>query len=190
MIDQAPHSDSPLVLHVVASDAGFHLVTPATLAAATAAQVAADAAARYDTFGELRRSGVLDLLAERLESWELTVDGYVDAIERAAGRAPVAQDLAERLAALHDVDFDGDDDAPADDDDVRALHEIDNEIADVFAHTVQTRMLDDVPAELLHEFDAVRSPMFVDHRIGVIDPDRLDEVIAALAARGVTVHRN
>ena len=93
-------------LHVVEGYAGFHLVTQETLDAARAAQDAADAAPYYEDFGDLRRSGDLEMLAERLENWDLSLNDYVAAIEQAAGRTPTSQDLGERLAGVHAIGHD------------------------------------------------------------------------------------
>lgn len=180
------------VLHVVEGYAGFHLVTQETLDAARAAQDAADAAPYHEDFGDLRRSGDLEMLAERLETWDLSVNDYIAAIEQAAGRTPATPDLGERLAALNDVDFDGDDDAnaPSDATNFRSEYELDNEVEDHFTHTLETRMCDDVPADILHAFDAVQNSMFVDYRSAFVTAERLDDMIVALEARGFTVIRN
>lgn len=179
-------------LHVVEGYAGFHLVTQETLDAARAAQDAADAAPYYEDFGDLRRSGDLEMLAERLENWDLSLNDYVAAIEQAAGRTPTSQDLGERLATLNDVDFDGDDDAnaPSDSTNFRSEDELDNEVEDHFTHTLETRMCEDVPVDILNAFDAVQASMFVDYQAAFVTAERLDDMIGALEARGFTVIRD
>lgn len=183
---------SARVLHVVEGYAGFHLVTQETLDAARAAQDVADAAPYYEDFGDLRRSGDLEMLAERLETWDLSLNDYIAAIEQAAGRTPTSPDPSERLAALNDVDFDGDDDAnaPSDSTNFRSEYEIDNEVEDHFTHALETRMCEDVPADILNAFDAVQDPMFVDYQIAFVDAERLADMISALEARGFTVIRD
>ena len=179
------------VLYVVEGYAGFHLVSQETLDAARAAQDAADAAPYYEDVGDLRRSGDLEMLAERLETWDLSLNDYIAAIEQAAGRTPTSPHPGERLAALNDVDFDGDDDAnaPSDSTNFRSAYELDNEVEDRFTHTLETRMCDDVPADILSAFNAVQEPMFVDDEIAFVDPERLDDITSALEARGFTVIR-
>ena len=180
------------VLHVVEGYAGFHLVTQETLDAARSAQDAADAAPCYENFGELRRSGDLEMLTDRLGPWDLSLSDYIAAIEQAAERTPTSPDLGERLAALDDVDFDGDDDAnaPSDSTNFRSEYELDNEVEDHFTHTLETRMCDDVPADILIAFDALQNPMFVDYQIAFVPAERLDAMISALEARGFTVIRH
>ena len=188
---QIPNS-AARVLHVVEGYAGFHLVTQETLEAARAAQDAADAAPYYEDFGDLRRSGDLEMLAERLENWDLSLNDYIAAIEQAAGRTPANPDLGERLAALNDVDFDGDDDtnAPSDSTNFRSEYELDNEVEDHFTHTLETRMCDDVPADILNAFDTVQNSMFVDYQGAFVTAERLDDMIDALEACGFIVIRD
>jgi len=188
---QTPDGGARL-LHAVEGYAGFHLVTQETLDAARTAQDAADAAPYYDDFGDLRRSGDLEMLAERLETWDLSLNDYIAAIEQAAERTPTSPNLGERLADLNDVDFDGDDDAnaPSDSTNFRSEYELDNEVEDHFTHTLETRMCEDVPADILNAFDAVQNPMFVDYQIAFVPAERLDAMISALEARGFTVIRD
>jgi hypothetical protein len=81
-----------------------HVVSGATLALATAA----DNAPIIIDFGDLRRSGDLDELADRLDQLcQGSLDEYVGAIEFSTGREPGTGDLGQRLAALDDVVFDG-----------------------------------------------------------------------------------
>ena len=180
------------VLHVVAGDDGFHLVTAETLAAADEAQSLADASPYYEDFGELRRSGELGALAERLNHYGLSLDAYMSAIERSAGRVPASSDLGERLADLDDVDFDGDDkaNAPSDSDDFRAEWEIDNEVENLYMHTIAQGMCEDVPADILDSCYAFEGPMFVDYETAAVEADRLDEMIRALEARAYIVIRH
>ena len=189
--EQAREPDAK-VLHVVAGYAGFHLVTPETLAAASEAQSTADATPYYADFGELRRSGELDVLEERLNDYDLSVEAYISVIERSAGRVPDGDDLSERLAAVDDVDFDGDDEAnaPSDSDDFRASWEIENEVEDHYMHTIEQGMCSDVPADILDAFDAWIHPMFVEYETAAVEAERLDEMIEVLVARSFVVIRD
>lgn len=183
---------SERVLHVVSGYDGFHLVSPQTLEAAIAAQAEYEAAPYYEDFGELRRAGQIGMLVERLESWDISVDDYVAAIERSAGRTSGGLSISERLEAVGDVDFDGDDDANAPDDttNFRPDHEIENEVEDHFAHTLETGMADDVPDDILQTFDAIHQPMFSTSPIASVQEDRLEEMIEALQWRGYTIVRD
>lgn len=179
----------PAVLHVVYTETGIHLVNAETLAAASNAQEEADATPYYADYGELRRSGDLELLADRLVG--LTLEEYADQIERSADLTPASPDISARLAALDGVDFDGTEDgsAPPDRDDFRPEWELDNEVENVWAHTVAMGMCDDVPREILAEFNAFQHLMFVDYQYCAVPDDQLDAMIAALQARGFTVER-
>ena len=119
------------------------------------------------------------------------MEDYVGAIESAVNRMSAGPEVAARLAALHDVEFEGDDDknAPSDSTDFRSEDELDNEVEDPYTHTIETRMCDDVPADILKAFDAIQSPIFVDYKSASVQAERLDEVIAALEARGFSVLR-
>lgn len=180
------------VLHVVEGHVRFHLVTPETLAAASEAQSTADATPRYENFGELRRSAELDILEERLGNYDLNVEEYIAVIERSAGRVPASSDLRERLAALDDIDFDGDDEAnaPSDADDFRSEYEIDNEVEDHYMHTIEQGMCSDVPADVLDAFDAWITPMFVDDRMAAVEAERLDDMIEVLKGRSFVIIRD
>ena len=164
-------------------------MSPETLAAASEAQSTADATPSYDDFGELRRSGELDLLRERLSDYDLSLDAYMATIERSAGRVPAGPDPQERLAALDDVEFDGDDEAnaPSDSDDFGS--ETDDEVEDHYMHMIETAMCEDVPADILDAFDARITPMFVEYEMAAVEAERLDEMIAALEARSFTIVR-
>ena len=180
------------VLHVVAGYSGYHLVTPETLDAASEAQSTADATPYYANFGELRRLGELDALGERLRNWDLSVEAYISVIERSAGRVPDGDDLSERLAAVGDVDFGGDDEAnaPSDSDDFRASWEIENEVEDHYMHTIAQGMCSDVPADILDAFGTLIAPMFVEHEMVEVEAERLDDMIEALEARSFVVIRD
>lgn len=180
------------VLYVVGGYVGSHIVSARTLAAARAAQEEADATPYYLDFGELRRSGDLEMLADELERHDLSLLDYVAAIERSAGRAAAVTELGDRLAALGDVSFAGDDDsgAPSDSDRLRSESDLDEEVEDHFGHVLETSMSGDVPADLFDEFCVRQSPMFVDYEISYVEDERLDAMIAALEARGYTVIRD
>ena len=127
-----------------------------------------------------------------MSDYDLSLDAYLSAIERSAGRVPAGTDLGQRLAALGDVDFDGDDEAnaPSDSDDFRAEYEIENEVEDHYMHTIETGMCEDVPADILDAFDAWIEPMFVDYETAAVDAERLDEMIEALEARSFIIIRD
>lgn len=177
------------VFHVVGGYNGFHIVSAETLARASRAQEEADAAPYYENFGDLRRSGDLAQLAERLEGWDLSLDDYVSVIERAAERPGSSADLADRLAAVADVDFAGDDDAnaPADHTDFRSEHERESEVEDVYMSIIEGAMLGDVPEDVLQTSCRTQSPRFSDGPLSRVEPEQLDEMITALEARGYTV---
>ena len=184
----------PNVLRVVHTEIGIHLVNAGTLEAASNAPGEADATPYYADYGELRRSGDLEFLADRLQrGFGLTLEEYADEIERSADLAPASPDISARLAALDDVDFDGTEDgfAPPDRDDFRAEWELDNEVEveNLWAHTVAMGMCDDVPSDILAEFNAFQHLMFVDYQYCAVPDDQLDAMIAALQARGFTVER-
>ena len=81
-----------------------HVVSGATMALAAGA----DNAPVIVDFGDLRRSGDLDELADRLDQLcQGSLEEYIEAIERSAEREPESGDLGQRLAALDDVVFDG-----------------------------------------------------------------------------------
>jgi len=181
---------APKVLVVVSGYAGFHLVSPQTLQAAAEAQRQADNSPYYENFGKLRRSAEISELAYRLSDWDISLEAYAAAIERSAGRQPAAdQDGSQRLAALHDVDFDGDDEAnaPADSTDFRSDSELDNDVEDVRMSTIEQGMCDDVPADVLRQFAALQNPMFVEAQLGAVDDEHIDAIVAVLRDRGFTI---
>ena len=148
------------------------IVRDATLKRAAAEEEAARSAPYHENYSKLRQITGPSQLAERLENRDLSLDGYATIIEGSASRVPKSTDIAERLAALHDVDFEGDDDlnAPADDEDFRSESELENEIdVDfVYAHVIETSMDGDVPEDLLSEFCVSPPLMFVDYSITVV----------------------
>lgn len=191
------------MLHVVWSpfEPVAHVVSSETIAAATAA----DAAPVLVDFGYLRRMGGVDELADRLAGFgEASVEEYVTAIERSAGRAPTSEDLAERLAAVADVSFDGlDADGfdpeggrylPADDDDFRTSWEIEEAPAEEYRgyELIATAMSNDIPPDVFEEFAESRygdSPVFSGHIDDSVPAEQLDALIAVLETRGYTVIR-
>lgn len=190
--DATPAESTDRVLYVMGGYVGSHVVSARTLDAARDAQEQADATPYYSDFGELRRSGDLGALAEALEDYDISLSDYVAAIERSSGRAAAGTDLGERLTALDDVTFGGDDDAnaPADSDRCRSESDLDEEVEDHYGHVIEIGMADDVPADIFDEFCTRQSPMFVDYEISYVEDERLDEMIAALEERGYTVIRD
>jgi hypothetical protein len=85
-------------------------------------------------------------------------------------------------------------DAPYDDDedDLRSESELDNEVAveNVWAHTVAMGMCDDVPSEVIAEFNAYQNLMFVEYQYCAVAADRLEAMIAALEAHGFKIERD
>jgi hypothetical protein len=182
------------VLHVRWSpfDQVAHLVSPATISAADDA----DNAPYLTDFGDLRRSGDVNELQDRLErNCDGAVENYVAAIELSAGRTPAADDLAVRLKALDDVDFDGDDEFPSDATDFRPEWEIEEAPAEEWRgyNVIAKAMSDDVPKDIFNEFAADSygdSPVFSGHIDSHVDADRLEAMIAALEARGYVIIRD
>lgn len=194
-----PDQSAEKVLYVNWSpfEAVAHVVSGATMALAAAAD---DAPVIFD-FGDLRRSGDLDQLSDRLDQLcQGTVDEYVEAIERSAGREPKGDELVERLAALDDVVFDGVPEEecdpsggcqflPADDDE---LFELDDEPAPEFRGyaIIAKAMSDDIPIDIFKEFcESVygNSPAFSGHIDDRVEAERLPALVAALESRGYTV---
>ena len=60
----------------------------------------------------------------------------------------------------------------------------------MWAHTVAMGMCDDVPDDVLAEFQALQNLMFVDYQHCAVADDRLESMIAALEARGFEVERD
>ena len=194
-----PDQTEAKVLHVNWSpfEAVAHVVSGATMALAAAAD---DAPVIID-FGDLRRSGDLSELADRLDQLcQGSVAEYVEAIERSAGREPESGDMASRLADLDDVVFDGVPEEecdpsegcvflPADDDE---LGELDDEPAPEFRgyDIIAKAMSDDIPSDIFKEFcESVygNSPAFSGHIDDRVEADRLPALVVALRARGYTV---
>ena len=169
-----------------------HLVSPATINDAGAA----DDAPYLTDFGDLRRSGDIDELQNRLDRHcDGAVEDYVAAIERSAGRTPAADDLAARLEALDDVDFEGDDEMPSDATDFRPEWEIEEAPAEEWRgyNVIAKAMSDDVPEDIFNEFAVDSygdSPVFSGRIDSHVDADRLEAMIAALEARGYVIIRD
>ena len=187
----------PGVLYVVVdrwAEDGVYLVTAETVARA------AEAAAQPglpETFGELRRAGDLDELETRISQFA-DLDAYVAAIERAAGRPPASDRLEERLAALVDVEFEGDESDPAGTMPSDAHETLDSEEwaldrpASRFWHVLAWATRSDVPRDLFRQFCEERDQGrpggdFLGY--GVRN-GALDALIAALEQRGYTVVRD
>lgn len=189
------------VLHVVWSpfEDVAHVVSASTIAAANAA----DEMPVLVDFGDLRRHGDLDELGERLGNFgEATVDEYVAAIEQSADRSPVSDDLAERLASVADVPFDGLTEEefdpengrylPADGTDFRSEWEIEEAPAEEYRgyQVIAQAMSRDIPIDVFKQFAESRhgnSPAFSGHIDDSVPADQLDGLIAVLKARGYTV---
>ena len=144
------------------------------------------------TLGFFDGSGDLEQLSERLAAYGITAEEYVAAIELSAGRSSGHAPLADRLSALHDVLFDGSDDAnaPSDATDFRTEQGLDTEVADPYLHIIETGMCADVPADILAEFDAIQSPVFGEDELAVVPADRLEAMILVVEQRGFTVVRD
>jgi len=130
---------SAKVLYLVALNSYYVFASAESIERAHAAQQAADDVAYFDNFGELRTSGNIEMLEDRLFAWDsnVSLDTYVEAIEKSVGRIPASADIAERLKAVSDVEFEDDcSDAPADSCDIRTTGDIENEVEDYFGlHT-------------------------------------------------------
>jgi hypothetical protein len=191
------------VLHIVWSpfeDDVAHVVSATTIASAKAAN---DAPVPVD-FGDLRRNGDLEELGTRLDNFgEATVEEYVKAIEQSADRSPFGKDLSERLASLADVSFDGLSEEEfdpengrfltADSQDFRSFHEIEEAPDDEFRgyQQIAFAMSSDIPTDLFEQFAGSRqgdSPAFSGNIDESVSADQLPALIAALEARGYTVH--
>lgn len=177
-----------------------HIVSAATIAEADAA----DEQPVLVDFGDLRRSGDLGTLGERLEQhgYGTTAD-YVAAIERSEGLQPAVADLGPRLAALNEVYFEGLDGTepgldgedcylPADDKPFLTEWEAEEEPAEEFRGyvVIAHAMSSDIPSDLFEEFCGSSyggSPGFDGHIDDHVDAVKLPALIIALEARGYTV---
>jgi hypothetical protein len=151
--------------------------------------------------GDVRRSGDLDHLEELLDGYfGASLEQYAAAIEAAAGRSAGRGDIGARLAMLDDVDFAGVhtateeyDGLPADDYDVREdLVAWDEPVVrywDVIIRATPTSLPSDLAERYSSDHYATGSPWSSGALIGSwVDPARLDELLAELAARGYVVH--
>ena len=185
--------DRVLYLRWSPFDGVAHLVSPETIRMAEAA----DSEPYVTDFGDLRRSGDVNKLQERLEQYcDGAVEDYVVAIERSAGRNPAAaDDLAARLVALDDVEFGGDNDFPSDETDFRPDWEIEEAPAEEWRgySIIANAMSDDVPADIFDEFGVETngdSPAFSGQIDSHVSADRLEAMIAALETRGFVIIRD
>ena len=180
------------VLYLVALNSYYVFASAESIALAHTAQQAADDIAYFDDFGELRSSGNFEMLADRLFAWDssISLETYVDAIEKSAGRVPASADIAERLKAVSDVEFEDDSsDAPADSCDIRTTEDIENEVEDYFGLTLEQTMYEDVPEEVLAKFSAQGSAMFSEVDQTFIEPEHVEEMVVELEALGYTIIR-
>lgn len=183
---------SAKVLYLVALNSYYVFASAESIERAHAAQQAADDVAYFDNFGELRTSGNIEMLEDRLFAWDssLSLDTYVDAIEKSVGRVPASADIAERLKAVSDVEFDGIDfDAPADSCDIRTTGDIENEVEDYFGFTLEQTIYNDVPEEVLAKFGAQGPTMFSEVDQTFIDHEHVEEMVVELEALGYTIIR-
>lgn len=155
------------------------------------------------TFGDVRRSGELDLLRDLLDQHGgASPEQYVAAIEASADRRVLGGDLAVRLDLLRDVDFDGDD-VPTDDYEFLPGDDVDFREDQVAWDEPEVRYWDvivrasrhDLPTDLAERYcsdhEATGSPGSSGAYIGSwVDEDRLDELTAELEDRGFTVIRD
>ena len=201
-VDGGPARNDGNVLYVRWSpfDNIAHVVSAATIAEADAA----DEQPVLVDFGDLRRSGDLGTLGERLERHGYgTLADYVAAIERSEGLQPSVDDLGPRLAALNEVHFEGLDGTepgldgedcylPADDEGFLTEWEAEEEPAEEFRGyvVIAHAMSSDIPSDLFEEFCGSSyggSPAFDGHIDDHVDAVRLPALIIALEARGYTV---
>jgi len=152
-------------------------------------------------FGGLRLLGDLDELGDLLCRFGVTLDEYVVGIEESAGRRPASGDLATRLAALNDVDFEGVESGEFDpDDEDRFLPEDDKILSDWNEDApddeyrgyvvISQAMSSDIPSDIFEEFCSKTyggSPAYDGHIDDRVLDDKLPALIAALEARGYTV---
>ena len=153
-------------------------------------------------FGDVRRSGDLDALEHLLSGYgEASLEDYVSAIERAAGRPSGAGDLATRLAALQDCEFGGESTAtddydciPGDDVEYREEQIAWDEPEVRYWNVIAGATARDLPSDLVVKYCvdsyATGSPgssgAFIDSSV---DPLRLADLVTELEARGYTIHR-
>lgn len=187
----SPQVDVSKTLFLFASEScdGYHLVNQATIDSAGEAEEAP----YYENFGELRKSGDLGMLSDYLRNYDVTLDEYAASIERSASMPTFVGSIGDRFNELMSVDFSGDDgdNTPGDGEGFRSQAELDDEVSEenVYAHAIEIGMADDVPADLIDEYGASDSPMFVEYTITYVDEEHLEPMIAALEARGYTVVR-
>ena len=190
--DSSMTAGSTKVLYVVALNSYYVFASAESIALAHAAQQAADEAACFDNFGELRTSGNIEMLADRLFAWDssISLETYVDAIEKSVGRIPASTDIAERLKAVSDVEFEDDSsDAPADSCDIRTTEDIETEVEDYFGFTLEQTIHNDVPEEVLAKFGAQGPTMFSEVDQTFIDHEHVEEMVVELEALGYTIIR-
>ena len=180
------------VLYLVALNSYYVFASAESIALAHTAQQAADDIAYFDDFGELRSSGNIEMLADRLFAWDssISLETYVDAIEKSVGRIPASTDIAERLKAVSDVEFEDDSsDAPADSCDIRTTEDIETEVEDYFGFTLEQTIHNDVPEEVLAKFGAQGPTMFSEVDTTFIDHENVEEMVVELEALGYTIIR-
>ena len=167
------------VLYLVALNSYYVFASAESIALAHTAQQAADDIAYFDDFGELRSSG------------NISLETYVDAIEKSVGRIPASTDIAERLKAVSDVEFeDGVGfDAPEDSCNIRTTQDIENEVEDYFGFTLEQTIHNDVPEEVLAKFGAQGPTMFSEVDTTFIDHENVEEMVVELEALGYTIIR-
>ena len=113
-------SSDTKVFYVVGApfEDGCYVVTASTFSNAQAEFASYEERYGIENWGNLRRSTLVDDLEERLsDDYDIDVEDYLAAIERSCGRPRTEGSILERLAALANVGFDGDDDANAPSDD-------------------------------------------------------------------------
>jgi hypothetical protein len=170
-----------------------YVVNAITLANAKAA----DDAPYLETFGELRCSGEVGELTERLDNqYNVSLETYVSAIETAASREPTGTDLESRLDALSDIEFagaDADDGwCPGDDTEFRTDWETEVEPAEEYRGlaVIMGSSKNDLPADVFAKFgkenwgDSPAFGGFIDCGIKI---DQLDDALAELRSRGYVI---
>lgn len=181
-------TDPSKVLVIVGSYDGLLLVSPESISAASDAQRAADEVSEFENFGDVRRSGNLDYLIERLDRYGgADLETYLHAIEVAAGVHPTSSEISERLVAVSDFVFDGEEDLPGDGDDHLTSWEREEEVEDVYGQELLRAMVDDVPTEILREFDLTWSPIFGANVYATVPPEKLASVVERLRSLGYEI---